>query len=267
MTDESTRTPTWRRALVTGASSGIGRALALRLAAAGTDLVVVARSTDRLERLAAEIGASWPGRQVEVLAADLGDRRALARVEQRLASDDGPIDLCVNNAGFGHHGPVADLDVDAQTAMIDVNVVALTRLSAVAARTLRERGHGGILQVSSIAAFVPAAGTAVYNATKAYVTSFTESLHIELRGTGVHVTAVCPGFTRTEFQERAGYDAGGIPAWMWHDPDTVAAVALDAVAANRPVVVPGVANKMMTTTVRMLPGAVTRRVAGLFSSH
>ncbi len=265
MSDDTVRRPRWNRALVTGASSGIGQAIARRLAAAGSDLVVVARSRSRLEELADEVVSSHPARRVEVLVADLADRDALGTVEERIARDDDPVDLVVDNAGFGHHGAFADLGVEDHTAVIEVNVVALTRLSHAAARALKARGGGGILQVSSIAGFVPGPATAVYNATKAYVTNFTESLHVELKPHGVHVSAVCPGFTRTEFQSRAGYDTGRIPGVLWHDADTVAAVALAAVAANRPVVVPGVLNRVMTGSVRLLPRAVTRRVAGLFA--
>ena len=147
----------WERALVTGASSGIGRAFARELADRGTDLVIVARDGDRLEQLAAELGsAPGPGVEVEVLVADLSDREQLLAVAERLASDDSPIDLLINNAGFGYSGDFLDLDPDGETAVVDVNIAALHRLAHAAGTAMTARGRGGILHVSSVAGFGPA---------------------------------------------------------------------------------------------------------------
>jgi len=244
----------WNRALVTGASSGIGRAIAEQLAGDGTRLVVVARDEVRLNELADRLDVD-----VEVLVADLGDRDALAGVEDRLHDDDEPIDLVVNNAGFGQTGPLHELDVDRETAVIDVNVGALLRLSQVAAASMvRRGGGGGILNVSSIAAFAPAPNSATYAATKAFVSSLSEGLHAELVDHHVHVTALHPGFTRTEFQDRADFDASDIPDWLWQTADEVAAAGLRGVDQNRASVVPGAMNKIGAGALNALPGVARR---------
>ena len=246
---------TWKRALVTGASSGIGMEFARQLAREGTELVVVARSAERLNALAEEVAVDC-----EVLVADLGDPGALALVEQRLADESSPIDLLVNNAGFGFQGDFRDLDLDRESAVVAVNIAALHRLSHVAAKCMSAARRGGILNVSSMAGFVGSPGTATYAATKAFVTSFSEGLHAELKPFGVHVSALCPGFTRTEFQDRADYDASNIPDALWQDASEVAAVGLAGVQANRAVVVPGAKNKVGAGLVNALPGAVRRFV-------
>ncbi|MEP6296246.1 MAG: SDR family NAD(P)-dependent oxidoreductase, partial [Ilumatobacter sp.] len=182
----------WTRALVTGASSGIGRAIAVQLAAAGSHLVVVARDEAKLHELADSLDVPC-----DVLVADLSDRAALASVEERLTGDDDPIDLLVNNAGFGLHGLFHELDAERAAAAVEVNVAALHRLAAAVAPGMVRRGRGGILNVSSVAGFTATPGGATYSATKAFVTSLSEALHTELRPHGVHVSALCPGFTRT----------------------------------------------------------------------
>ncbi len=246
----------WNRALVTGASSGIGKSIAEQLAADGTRLVVVARDEKRLNALAASVDVD-----VEVLVADLGDRQGLARVEERLGDEEHPIDLLVNNAGFGLTGPFHELDIDRESAVIDVNITALHRLShAAAAAMVERRGGGGILNVSSLAASAPAPNSATYAATKAFVSSFSEALRGELVEHHVHVTALCPGFTRTEFQDRAEFDASGIPDALWQTADEVAAAGLKGVDLNRANVVPGGLNKVGAGVLNALPGALRRVV-------
>jgi short-subunit dehydrogenase len=246
----------WNRALVTGASSGIGKAIAEQLAADGTRLVVVARDEDRLVALAAGLDVD-----VEVMVADLGDRDALARVEGRLRDEDHPVDLLVNNAGFGLTGLFHELDVDRESAVVNVNVTALHRLSHAAAAAMVERGGGGgILNVSSIAASAPAPKSATYAATKAFVSSFSEAQHGELLEHHVHVTALCPGFTRTEFQDRAEFDTSDIPDMLWQSADVVAAAGLKGVDLNRVNVVPGGLNKVGVGLLGVLPGAIRRGV-------
>ncbi|MEO1059008.1 MAG: SDR family NAD(P)-dependent oxidoreductase, partial [Actinomycetota bacterium] len=226
MAESTTTAVKWKRALVTGASSGIGDAFARQLAAAGTDLVVVARDEQRLRALADDVDV-----QCEVLPADLGDAQQLIRVADRISADDDPIDLVINNAGFGNVGPLTELDPDDEAAVVAVNVTALLRLSQTGAAALAGRATadapGGILNVSSMAAFMATPQTATYNATKAFVNSFTEALHLEVRNDHVHVTVLCPGFTRTEFQDRAEYDASAIPDWLWQTADEVAAIGLE----------------------------------------
>ena len=252
---------TWNRALVTGASSGIGREIARQLAADGTELVVVARNEARLDVLAAEVGVPC-----QVLVADLADRNELSYVEDRIRDRSDPIDLLVNNAGFGFQGPFHELDLEREAAVVDVNVVALHRLAHVAARAMAEDGRGGIVNVSSMAGFMAAPGSATYAATKAFVTSLSEAMHAELRPLGVHVSALCPGFTRTEFQDRANYDASKVPDRVWQSAAEVAAAGLDGVAKNRVVVVPGTTNRIGASVINALPASLRRFAVGKLSA-
>jgi short-subunit dehydrogenase len=277
MTDDSSTTPAasaptfpWERALVTGASSGIGRAMARHLAAGGVDLVAVARDGARLEALAGEVGAAGPGRgagdgvpgvDVEVLVADLADAAQLAAVEKRLADGDRPVDLLVNNAGFGTYGDFAQLDIDTEEREIAVNVTALVRLTHAALGGMLSRGRGSVLNVSSVAGLQATPGNATYGATKAFVASFGEAVHEELAGTGVSLTTVLPGFTRTEFQERAGTDGRQIPGPAWQSAEEVAALALDAARAGKAWLVPGVLNKVMVAAAGPIPRGLKRKVA------
>lgn len=249
---------TWKRALITGASSGIGEAMARQLGAGGTDLVLVARTADRLEAIAAEI-RERNAVDVEVLPADLADPEGLAAVEARVAADDDPIDLLVNNAGYGFEGRFGEIPVDDEEAEILVNVVALMRLTHAAVSRLVAAGEvGTVLNVASVAAFSPAAGSANYSATKAYVLSFSQSVHEEAAPLGVNVTALCPGLTRTQFQQRGGYDTAQMPGAFWQSADEVARSGLDAAARGRPVEVTGWHNKVLTTSVRKLPMGTVR---------
>src|SRR4051812_46698592 len=208
-------------ALVTGASSGIGQSFATLLARDGHDLVLVARDAGRLDALAKELDQQH-GAASEILAADLTDREQLGRVEARLRGAPA-IDVLVNNAGFGTFGKFHELDIDGEDREVQLNVTALMRLTHAALQPMVQRGKGRVLNVSSVAGVQPVPGDATYAATKAFVLNFTEAVHEELQGTGVHITVVCPGFTRTEFQERASYDAGRVPGFMWQDADEVAA--------------------------------------------
>ncbi|QSL94991.1 SDR family oxidoreductase [Ectopseudomonas toyotomiensis] len=191
-------------ALITGASSGIGAIYADRLARRGYDLILVARNRDRLNTLANRI-TNETRRVVEVLDADLGDRRSLAKVEAKL-KEDASITLLVNNAGIGTHTPLLQSDVDQMTRMIDLNVTALTRLSYAALPGMVARGHGGIINISSIVSIAPEILNGVYGGSKAFVTAFSQSLHHELADKGIQVQAVLPGATATEF-----WEIGGLP--------------------------------------------------------
>jgi len=257
----------WTTALVTGASSGIGDRIARRLAAGGTQLVVVARDKGRLDALAKEL-AEQHAVDVEVLAADLADPTGVALVEDRLRDGKRAIDLLVNNAGFGANGDFVEVETDRLVGMIDVNVTAVVRLTRAALPGMIERGDGYVLNISSMASLQPSPGFSVYGATKAFVTAFTESLHEELRGTGVHATAVCPGFTSTEFQERAGYsERGGLPGFLWQSADAVASEALVAAAKGRAVVVTGTVNKVTAGVSGPVPRSLKRRVVGELSKR
>ncbi|HET6968777.1 MAG TPA: SDR family oxidoreductase [Ornithinibacter sp.] len=241
-------------ALVTGASAGIGRAFAERLAREGNHLVLVARDRARLERLAREL-AGGHGVEVEVLVADLADRAATAEVCARLADPERPVDLLVNNAGFGLQRRFLDNDLAAEEAGLDVMVRAVLLTCHAAGRAMRERGRGTIVNVSSVASFI-ANGT--YSAEKAFVTVFSEALASELAGTGVTVTALCPGFTRTEFHQRARMDISALPGGLWLDADDVVQQALADASAGKVISVPGVQWKVVTTGVRMLPRPLVR---------
>lgn len=248
----------WTRALVTGASAGIGREMARQLAAEGTELVVVARDEARLSALAEEVGV-----ECEVLPADLSDPAQVAAVAQRMAAADRPIDLLVNNAGFGVPGPIVDKQLDGQLAMVDVLVRAVVELSHVGVQAMVPRGNGTILNVSSGAGFIHPTGGSVYAASKAFVTRYSQGLDLELEGTGVNVTAVCPGFTRTEFQDRAGYDASDIPDFAWQSAEDVARQGLEAAHKGRPVAITGAINKALFAVVRPLPDWLQRRLVSI----
>jgi short-subunit dehydrogenase len=223
----------WQRALVTGASEGIGEAFARELAIMGRDLVVVARRKDRLEKLATEL-ASGNGIEVEVLAADLTHPAPLAEVEARLEADERPVDLLVNNAGgASQHRPFLELDRDRLERDAYLNALALLRLTHAAAEAMARRGHGHVINVSAGVAFYPLPGAAAYGASKAFVNSLSEALDYELRGTSVRVTAVCPGFTRTGAQRRLGMNIDRVPRVLWMEPRDVAAAALRAAASGR----------------------------------
>jgi len=253
----------WNRALVTGASSGIGREIARQVAARGADVVAVARREDQLQALAVEVEANGDQR-VEIMVADLQDPGDLARVERRIADAESPIDLVVNNAGFGASGHLIERSVDLADGQVRLNILALTRLSHAALATMVPRGRGGLLNVSSVAGFQPVPGSATYAATKAFVTSFTDALHEEVRDAGVHVTALCPGFTRTEFQQVADAapdsGSGSLPAVVWMSAESVARAGLDAVARNDTICVPGLGYKILSGATGVLPRGVVRLV-------
>lgn len=242
-------------ALITGATSGIGLAFARALAYRGHDLVLVARDEARLAQTAQELRLARV--EVEVLAADLADRAALAGVEARLRDADQPVEFLVNNAGFGVPQRFVGGDLDAEQAMLDVLVTAVMRLTHAALPGMVERGSGAVLNVSSVAGWITG-GT--YSAAKAWVTVFSESLAVELASTGVHVTAVCPGFTHTEFHQRAGMDMGALQEWMWLDADQVVDQALRDVRRGRPVSVAGPLYKVLAVATQYLPRPLVRTV-------
>lgn len=255
-TSDRVRARKWDRALVTGASSGIGEAFARQLGLAGTDLILVARNKARLDELAGEI-SERSGVRVDVLPADLADPAARRVVEKRLADDTEPIDLLINNAGFGFNGEFVDLDIEGAQSEIDVNVTALMRLTHAAVRRMTAAGAGTIINLASVAAFQPSAGSANYSATKSFVLSFSQSLHEEVSPAGVNICCVCPGLTKTDFQERGGYDVQ-TPGFTWQSADDVARSGLDAAERGRVVEVTGWHNKVLTTGTRKLPLDVVR---------
>jgi len=240
--------------LVTGASAGLGAEFARQCAKRGEALVLVARRRDRLDALAAEIGG-----EVHVFAADLAPPGAAASLIAQLEAEGLSVDTLINNAGFGLSGRFADLPPERQLEMIDLNVRALTELAHLVLPGMRERGAGAILNIASTAAFQPGPGMAVYFATKAYVLSFSEALHQELKGTGIRVSALCPGPTATEFGEVARFGRPG-PARLSADAASVVAAGLEGLDRGRAVVVPGLANKVSAQASRFLPRASMRRI-------
>jgi short-subunit dehydrogenase len=245
-TSQRTGRPT---ALVTGATAGIGNAFVRALAARGTDLVLVARDAERLERVAADLRARH-GVDVEVLVADLADRDRLERVAERLRDAGRPVDLLVNNAGFSVKQWFVGGDLAAEERLLDVLVRAVLVLSAAATPSMVERRRGAVVTVSSVAGFLPS-GT--YSAAKAWATTFTLSLAAELAGTGVTATALCPGYVHTELHGRAGIRMNRLPEWLWLDADDVVAQCLRDVARGRSISVPGWQYELAVVAQRHLP--------------
>jgi short-subunit dehydrogenase len=242
--------------LVTGATAGIGHEYAVQLAARGDDLVLVARDAGRLEQVAEDLRRAHQV-QVEVLVADLTDREQLATVEARLADRDRPVDLLVNNAGFGLKKRFLDNSADDETAMLEVLVTAVLRLSHAALGAMAERGHGGIINVSSVAAWLPR-GT--YSASKAWVNSFSEWAHLEYKSRGVKVMALCPGFTKTEFHQRMQVKRG--EGFMWLEADFLVRTSLEDFEKGRAFSIPGAQYK----AIRVLTTAIPNRVLRLTQS-
>ena len=244
-------------ALITGGTAGIGAAFARALAARGDDLVLVARNADRLSDMATELKERYAV-NVETVVADLAIRADVAGIAERLTSLEQPIDMVINNAGFGVRAKLTDADTTRHEQAIDVMIRAVLMLGAAAGRTMRQRGSGTIINVSSTAGFV-AMGS--YSAIKAWVTTYTESLANELHGTGVRVTALCPGYVRTEFHERAGINMGSLPQLMWLDADRLVADCLNDAAAGKVVSIPSKRYKVMITICE------DRKSTRLNSSH
>jgi uncharacterized protein len=240
-------------ALVTGATAGIGLEFARQLAARGHGLVLVARDEARLTSVAEELRAAYDI-EVEVLVADLVDKAQCATVEARLADRDRPIELLVNNAGFGLKKRFLDNSIEEEVGMLDVLVTAVLRLSHAALGPMAERGRGGVINVSSVAAFLPR-GT--YSATKAWVNSFSEWAHNEYKPQGVTVMALCPGFTKTEFHERMQVKRGD--NFMWLDAEFLVRTALADFDKGRTFSIPGAQYKTIVALTRAVPSGVLQK--------
>jgi uncharacterized protein len=245
-------------ALITGASSGIGEELARLFAKDCSNLVLVARRREKLNQLASELRRDH-GIEVEVVAKDLADAAAPQAIFDELAVNGISVDVLVNNAGFGAAGPVADLPVQRQIEMIQVNVTALTHLTRLFLPGMMQRGHGGILNVGSTAGFQPGPYLAVYYATKAYVLSFTEALAEELSGTAIKVTCLVPGATATGFSAVANLENSLLFKWGVMDARTVAAVGYRGFRRGKVIVIPGLKNKVGAFAVRFAPRTLVRK--------
>jgi hypothetical protein len=240
--------------VITGASAGIGVALARIFARNGYELALVARREDRLRQLADEIAATGAPRPI-VIVADLAQVGAARQIGETLGAKGAEPQFVVNNAGFGLVGLASARDRDEQLAMIDLNVRALTDLSLAFTDSLA-RHRGGILNVGSMAGFLPGPGMAVYYATKAYVLSFSEALHSELKPRGVRVTVLCPGPVPTEFAARAGISEGLAPGILTQTSESVAEAGYRGLMAGQRTVVPGLTNKLVTLLIRIVPRRV-----------
>ena len=243
-------------ALITGASAGLGVEFARQLSKSGYRLVLAARRKDRLEALAKELG------NARVVAIDLSKTNAAAKLMADIEAAGERVEILVNNAGFGLIGRFAKLDSKRLRQMIDLNVGTLTDLCRAVAPGMIERKAGAILNVASTAAFQPGPNMAVYFATKAFVLSFTEALHEELKPHGVKVSCLCPGPTRTEFGDVAGFGGNGAFDKVAMEAGEVVEAGLKAMDRNRAVAVPGLINKIGVASTRFVPRSVVRKIAG-----
>jgi short-subunit dehydrogenase len=254
-------------ALVTGASSGLGEEFALQLAREKFDLILVARREDKLNAVA-ERARGLGAARVSLVAADLSHPGAAAEVYRRAVAEAGEIGYLVNNAGFGTHGRFDSLPLEREIEEIDLNVTALVALTRMCLPAMVARRHGVVINVASTAPFQAVPSMATYGATKAFVLSFSEALAEEFRGTGVTITALCPGPTRTEFQAVADTASARLPASSYMDAATVVQQALAAARDGKAVKINGAMNLVMAVSTRFVPRALARRIAGaMFKNH
>jgi uncharacterized protein len=249
-----------RTALVTGATAGIGWAFARRLAADGHNLVLVARDESRLSKQAAALAAAH-GITVEVLAADLTDEDGLAVVQRRLSDPASHIDLLVNSAGMSLNRSFLDSSVELEERLLSLNVRAIMRLTHAALPGMVDRRTGGIINISSTAAFAAVMPGSTYSATKAWVNNFSESMAFAVRRFGVRVMALCPGYVRTEFHQRAGIDMSRTPNWLWLDADRVVDDAMRSLARGRVVRVVDWRYRVIVRGMRLVPQRLVQRVS------
>lgn len=243
-------------ALVTGATAGIGAAYSKLLAKNGFDLVLVARDKKRLTDTAKSLSKEF-GIKSEILVADLTKPTQLTKVEKRLASKIKPIEVLINNAGFGINKSFLDSDIDAEQQLLDVLVTAPMRLTHSVLPLMKQRNSGTIVNISSVASWI-AGGT--YSAAKSYLTVFTESLHTELRGTKINISALCPGFTRTEFHQRGRMKMTGLPNFMWLSADKVVAQSWRAAKSGKAISIPGWQYLILSSISRFGPRPLVRRI-------
>ncbi|RFA16822.1 short-chain dehydrogenase [Subtercola boreus] len=249
-------------AMVTGGTSGIGAAFARALADRGDNLVIVARDETRLAETAESLRTEY-GIDVETISADLGERADVLRVAARLEDTSSPIDMLVNNAGFGVHASLLAVDTTPHERAIEVMIRGVLMLGAAAGRTMRERGSGTIVNVSSVAGFITMGS---YSAVKAWVASYSQGLSVELRGSGVQVTTLCPGWVKTEFHARAGIRESSIPNFLWVDVDELVAACLADVQKGKVISVPSRRFQFLMFVIKHAPRSGIRWASGKISS-
>lgn len=248
-------TKTVKTALITGASAGIGAAFARHLAAEGHNLVLVARREDRLTALAGELADRY-GVRCEVVVADLADRDAPRTILDRTSSLGIDVDILINNAGMSGNSSFADAQFEDLAAEIQVMITAVTELTHLTVPGMKERGYGRIVNLSSLAAFMPPAASLLYTGIKSYVLNVSQALDMELRPHGINVTALCPGFTRSEFHDVMGTRAAAtskLPSILWQNADDVVREGWRAVNDGKPVCIPGILNKVTAAAVKPIP--------------
>lgn len=261
--------PHRHRALITGASAGIGTEFARQLAAGGCDLVLTARREDRLQALAADLRAKH-GIDVRVIADDLGDPAAPDRIVASATRDGRTVDMLVNNAGYGVPGRYDKVDWATHAQFMQVLVTAPLHLCHLVLPAMRVRGHGRIINVASLAGLVPATpGNTLYGPAKAFLMRVSQALAMENRAHGINVCALCPGFTRSEFHDvsQARGLVSKLPGWMWSNADDVVRQGLDAVERGRVVCVPGRANRAIKVLMDVLPDRLALKLVARRSKH
>jgi short-subunit dehydrogenase len=254
-----TAAPLTGHVLITGATAGLGAAFTRRFAAEERNLVLVARDTERLATIAADLRERYPI-TVEVLPADLSTEAGCSAVADRIGRQDDPVDTLVNNAGIGLYGAFGKAPLAGEISMLDLNVRAVLTLTHAAVVSMTARGRGEIINISSVAGFLPRGGAASYAAGKAWVTAFTEGIALQLARSGVRVSAICPGFTHTEFHQRASADMSGTPSFLWLEADRVVADGLADVRAGKVISVPTKRYQAMLLLVKLLPRPLVRRI-------
>ncbi|MGC0365694.1 short-subunit dehydrogenase [Rhodococcus sp. 27YEA15] len=245
-------------ALVTGPTSGLGTGFARKYASLGYDLVLVARDKEKLSGLAAELSTTF-GTESEILAVDLASADGRQSVVDRLATG---VEVLINNAGFGTSGEFWTADPALLRSQLDVNVTAVMELTRAALPSMVAAARGTIVNVASVAGLLSGRGS-TYSASKAYVISFSEGLSGGLAGTGVRVQALCPGFIRTEFHQRAGIEMSSIPSAMWLSVDQVVAASMKDLESDKVVSIPGIQYKVITTAGRLVPKTLVRKMTNL----
>jgi len=245
------------RALITGATAGIGATFARHLARAGHDVLLVARDAERLAAVSAQLQEDF-GVRAATLPADLAQPEGVAAVEQAIAAE--PVELLVNNAGIGLNKSFLKSTMDEELRLLNLNVVAVMRLTHTAVGGMVDRGRGAIINVSSVSGFAATMPGSTYPASKAWVTSFSESVAMQVKHRGVRVMALCPGFTRTEFHQRAGIAAAQMPDWVWLDADAVVRDGLRDLRKGKMVSVPSVRYKLAVGALKVTPRVVLHRL-------